>query len=151
MNGILRISGETQTYTNVAAQTAELKRKSVLVADGDETRRSEIKELLDLYNVGVLEARDGEEAIDLIVGECPNLTLINADLPRLDGYEVARLIRNIKSFDQMPIIFLSEQTERSFRKRAFDVGADGFHIEPLDFERLDHILENYLFRSGKTS
>jgi CheY-like chemotaxis protein len=78
---------------------------------------------LDLYSVGVLEAENGEEAVDLIVRECPNLVLMNSALPGLDGYEAAQLIRSIRSFDRMP----------------------------LDFERLDGILENYLFRSDKFS
>lgn len=119
----------------------------VLIAEDDAAQRSELKMLLDLYGVRVLEALDGEQAIDLTVRECPNLILINAELPRLDGYEAARLIRSIKSFDRMPIIFLSGETERRFRKRAFAVGVDGFHIAPLDIDRLDSILENFLFRT----
>jgi two-component system chemotaxis response regulator CheY len=96
--------------------------------------------------VTVLEARDGEAVIDLTVRECPNLIFFNARLPSLDGYEAARLIRNIKSFDKTPIVFLSDETERVFRRKAFAVGADSFHFAPLDLDRLDRILENFLFR-----
>ena len=101
--------------------------------------------LLDLYDIGVLEAENGEETIDLTVRECPDLVLINVELPKLDVYEAVRLIRNIKSFESMPVIFHSDETERAFRKRAFDVGGNGFHIAPLYIERLDLILENFLF------
>lgn len=150
MQNILSIQNNPQNYP-LTAVFPEQKQPLVLIAESDAAQRTELKTLLDLYGVRVLEAADGEEVIDLTVRECPNLILINAELPRLDGYEAARLIRNIKSFDRMPIIFLSAETDRVFRKRAFAVGADSFHIAPLDIERLDPILENFLFRAINTA
>lgn len=150
MNGVLQLQTGSHDHAHASSFSPETisepKPLLVLIAENDENHRSELKELLDLYGVAVLEAVNGEEAINLIVGECPNLVLMNAVLPGLDGYEAARLVRSIKSFDPMPIIFLSGETDRLSRKKAFDVGADGFHIAPLDFDRLDHILENFLFR-----
>ena len=146
MNGVLQFQTGALKCPTASAFVSEPERLLVLIAENDRIVRAELKEFLDLYGVAVLEAENGEEAFDLTVRECPNLVLLNAELPELDGYEAARLIRSIKSFDRMPIIFLSGETERIFRKRAFDVGADSFHFAPLDFERLDHILENFLFR-----
>ena len=147
MNNVLQFPINSHDFARVSSFVPEPRRLSVLVAESDRAERSELKELLDLYGIAVLEAENGEEAVDLTVRECPNLVLMNAALPGLDGYEAARLIRSIQSFDRMPIIFLSGETERIFKKRAFDVGADSFHFAPLDFERLDHILENFLFRT----
>ena len=149
MKGALQINESSTPPLNAApAAYLELKRPLVLVADTDEDNRLQLKMLLDLYGIGVLEARDGEEAIDLTVRARPDLVLINADLPRLDGFETTRLIRNIRSFDRMPIVFLSARTEHTFRKRAFAVGGDGFHIEPLDIDRLDQLLEKFLLLAG---
>jgi CheY-like chemotaxis protein len=149
MPGILPLQNNLQSFPINAAAFPEQKRPLVLIAEGDTDNRTELKALLDLYGISVLEAENGEEAIDLVVRQCPNLVLINARLPLLDGYETARLIRNIKSFDRMPIIFHSDETERVFRKRAFAVGGDGYHIAPLDIDRLDLILENFLFCSSE--
>jgi CheY-like chemotaxis protein len=151
MNDVLQIQNRPQSYPAVQVALPIQKHPLVLIAEDDDDNRQNLKELLDLYSLGVLEAKNGEEAIDLIVGECPDLVLINARLPLLDGYEAARLIRNIKSFDRMPIIFLSGETERAFRKRAFAVGGDGYHIAPLDIDRLDQILENFLFQANKNA
>ena len=147
MNNVLPFPTRSSDLARVSAFVSEPP-PLVLVAESDRNNRSELKELLDLYGVRVLEAENGEEAVDLTVRECPNLVLLNAALPILDGYEAARLIRTIKSFDQTPIIFLSSETERVFRKKALDAGADGFHFAPLDFDRLDQILENFLFRAN---
>ncbi|HEX8637113.1 MAG TPA: response regulator [Pyrinomonadaceae bacterium] len=147
MNNVLQFPISSHDFARVSSFVPEPPRLIVLVAESDRAERSELKELLDLYGVDVLEAENGEQAVDLTVRECPNLVLMNAVLPELDGYEAARLIRSIQSFDRMPIIFLSGETERVYRKKAFEVGADGFHIAPLDFDRLDHILENFLFRT----
>ena len=149
MKGALQINESSTPPLNAApAAQLELKRPLVLVVDTDEDNRLQLKMLLDLYGIVVLEARDGEEAIDLTVRERPDLVLINADLPRLDGFETTRLIRNIRSFDRMPIVFLSARTEHALRKRAFAVGGDGFHIEPLDIDRLDQLLEKFLLLAG---
>ena len=145
MQDILLLQNNPQNYPITQNTFPEQKRPIVLIAEGDDLHRAELKMLLDLYDIGVLEAENGEETIDLMVRECPDLVLINVELPKLDGYEVVRLIRNIKSFDSMPIIFHSNETERAFRKRAFAVGGNGFHIAPLDIDRLDLILENFLF------
>ena len=151
MNGVSQFQTGSYDRASVSSFVPEPRHLLVLIAENDELVRAELRELLDLYSVGVLEAENAEEAVDLIVRECPNLVLMNAALPELDGYEAARLIRSIRSFDRMPIVFLSAETERVYRKKALDVGADGFHFAPLDFERLDGILENYLFRSDKFS
>lgn len=147
MGSVSQFQTGSHERMSVSSFVPATQRLLVLIAENDAGRRAELKELLNLYNVGVLEAESGEEAVDLIVRECPNLILMNAALPELDGYEAARLIRSIKSFDETPIIFLSGETERIFRKKAFDAGADSFHFAPHDFERLDHILENFLFRT----
>jgi chemosensory pili system protein ChpA (sensor histidine kinase/response regulator) len=148
MQNSLPLQNNLQNYPVTHGAFSEQKRPLVLIAESDNAHRAELKTLLDLYGVGVLEAENGEETIDLTIRCCPDLVLINIELPKLDGYEAVRLIRNIKSFDRMPIIFHSDETERAFRKRAFAVGGDGFHIAPLDIDRLDLILENFLFRPG---
>ena len=149
MNGFLQEARrDGQNYPHQTAAIPELKRRPrVLIAAVNDENRRNLKELLDLYNIRVLEAENGEEVIELALQQRPDLILLNTELNELDGYEAARVIRNIKSLDKMPIIFLCAETDRIFRKRAFAVGGDSFHIAPLDLERLDRILENFLFRS----
>lgn len=127
---------------------SECRKPLILLAENNKKHRHELKTILDLYGIKTLEARNGEETVHLTVCERPDLVLINADLPQFDGFEATRLLRNIRQFDEMPIIVYSENTERVIRKKAFEAGADSFHIAPLDFERIDYILENFLFQGA---
>ena len=117
----------------------------MMVVKSDDDKRRSLTSLLELYQVDILPVDNGVEAIDLAVFYNPEMVIMNTDLAGLDGFETARLFRTIKAFDQIPIIFLSDQTERIIRKKAFEVGGNAFHLEPLDLERLDEILERFLF------
>ncbi|MCU1290323.1 MAG: putative two-component hybrid sensor and regulator [Acidobacteria bacterium] len=145
MKAVLQIHNPIKPHRTTINSYSKKQRPLILIAENEEENQYRLKELLDLYNVCILEAKSGEDAIDLTVSERPDLVLINAELPRLDGYEATRLIRTIKSLDKMPIILLSRQTDRIYRKKAFAAGGNCFHIAPLDLERLDNIMENYLF------
>lgn len=138
---------DTQSYPHhTAAGAAPKSQARVLVGENNDRHRQNLKELLDLYGISVLEAENGEEVIEVTLQKRPDLILLNTELPKLDGFEATRAIRNIKSLDNIPIIFLCAETERIFRKHAFEVGGDSFHIAPLNLERLDYILEHFLFR-----
>ncbi|MCD9188319.1 MAG: response regulator [Pyrinomonadaceae bacterium] len=104
-----------------------------------------MRELSELYDFRVLEAENGEEAIELTLQKRPDLILLDTELLKIDGYEVAQVISNIESLEKMTIIFLCAETNRVFRKRAFEVGGGSFYIAPLDLERLDLILGHFLF------
>lgn len=145
MQDILTTFDNSPSYPIIQTELLTEKLPLVLIAEPDAAHRTKLKELLDLYDVAVLEAHNGEAAIDSTVRECPNLIFINSGLPKLDGYETVRLIRSIKSFDDTPIVFLSGETESALRRKAFAVGADSFHLAPLNLERIDWILERFLF------
>ena len=131
MNGVSQFQTGSHRRASVSSFVPEPQRLLVLLAENDEVIRAELRELLDLYNVHVLEAGNGEEAVDLIVRECPNLVLMNAALPELDGYEAARLIRSIRSFDRMPIVFLSARCFASFAGVFTEaIAAEFFASEP---------------------
>lgn len=148
MNLLLQhIQLDTQFYSPQTSINTELKHQPlVLIAENDSENRRNLKELLNLYNIRVIEAENGEEAIELTLQERPHLILINTKLPKFDGFETVQVIRNIKSLDDVPIIVLCSETDNLFRKRAFAVGGNSFHIAPLDLERLNYILEQFLFR-----
>ena len=147
MRDTLPIPNKPQNYPIIPAAFSEPKHPLILIAD-DRNNCAGLKLLLDLYGIDVLEAGSGEETIDFTVLKHPDLILINTNLPGIDGFETVRLIRAIKCFDKMPILFLSDETERAFRKRAFAVGGNGYYLRPLDIDRLDNLLENFLFRQN---
>ncbi len=84
----------------------------VLVVDDHEDTRFLLKTILDIRGVAVLEASDGEEAIEMAERERPDLVLMDAGLPRLDGLTATRRMRECASLCRVKIIFLSGSPTR---------------------------------------
>jgi two-component system, cell cycle response regulator DivK len=125
------------------------KRPLVLIAQDDDEARAALKELLDLYNLKVVEAGSGEEAVDAAVIRRPDLIIMDKHLPGLGSFEAIRLIRSITSLSSIPIVFLSDYPERTERCRAFESGCDEYLVKPIDLDRLDLSLEKFLFQNGE--
>lgn len=133
-----------------AAQTfappifAQTKRLLCLLVESNENARAKLKTLLALQNVEICEARDGEEAVDSVVRKRPDLIVMNGDLPRLSGFEAARLIRSILAFNRVPIILLGDSAKRAKRSVAFGVDNLNYFVRFLDLSKLENVLEKAL-------
>jgi CheY-like chemotaxis protein len=89
--------------------------------------------------------RDGEEAIDYLKGEgkfsnreeypLPDLLLLDLKMPRLDGFEVLRWIRQEAGMDTLRIIVLTSSESMADVNSAYQLGANSFLVKPLEFER----------------
>jgi CheY-like chemotaxis protein len=108
---------------------------TVLVADADET----ILELLSFHLGGsfdVLRAADGEEALRLALVNGPDAAVLDVRMPKLDGYEVTRLIRQNATTCATPVILLDTHPERIDTLRGYAAGADDYLTKPFDPGRL---------------
>jgi CheY-like chemotaxis protein len=123
------------------------KQSLVLIAQANGQARETLKELLDLYDLKVIEAASGEEAVDAAVIRRPDLIIMDKYLPGLGSFEAIRLIRSITSLSVIPIVFLSDYPRRGERYRAFAAGCDEYLVKPLDLDRLDSSLEKFLFQT----
>lgn len=141
----LQVLQTTPTVQRVFSSAAEKKTPLVLIAGESLADRLIIKDLLDLYNILILETENGEQTLDLTVSHRPDLIFIDSALLGLDAFEAVRLIRSINSLSIVPIIFLSDYPERTERCKAFSSGADDYLIKPLDLDRIDNMLEKFLF------
>ncbi len=123
----------------------------ILIVEDDEDSRLMLKILLEMWKYRVIEAADGLEAIRVAEEIRPDLILMDAKLPHLDGFETTRRIRESESVSRIPIIFLSACAEETYRRAARTVGADDYLVKPLDFELLENTLENYVSRRQMSS
>jgi DNA-binding response OmpR family regulator len=80
----------------------------------------------------VVEAADGDEALDTIRADRPDVVLLDIMMPRVSGWQVAADLLNDRSTDAIPIIFISALTRNRERLRAFKVGAVGYLAKPFD-------------------
>ncbi len=82
----------------------------------------------------VVLAHDGRQALDQAVAEAPDLMLLDMDLPVMDGWTVARTLRQGAS--TLPIIALTAHAMSGDRAKALEAGCDEYHPKPVDFSRL---------------
>ena len=83
------------------------KQPRILIVDDSQSIRDGLKLLLSTKGYQVIEAEDGEKAIDLVPATNPDLILLDWRMPRFDGFETARRIRALEAAGSMPIILLT--------------------------------------------
>lgn len=116
----------------------------ILIVEDDEDSRLMLRLLLEMWRYGVIEAKDGVEAVSLAEKQQPDLILMDVKLPLLDGFATTRRIRASTAIDGVPIVFLSGCAEDEYRRAAFAAGGNEYLIKPLDFEQLEGTLGKYI-------
>lgn len=100
----------------------------ILVADDDPRILLLERQILEKERYAVLAARDGQEALDLIVEKAPQLILVDVHMPRVDGLTVCRLVRE---FSQLPIIVVTVMGSDDDKVLGFEAGADDYITKPF--------------------
>jgi len=100
----------------------------VLVVDDDPLIVRLVRMNLDKAGFRVLVAMDGEQALDVCARELPDLVILDLMLPKKDGYEVCRAIRE---FSLVPVVMLSAKGEQVDKLRGFEMGADDYLTKPF--------------------
>lgn len=120
------------------AVTAENKRLQVLVVDDSLSVRRILSNCLRNAGHGVAVARDGVEAMELVAhgGLQPDCFLIDVEMPRMDGFELTRQLRETKEFRYTPIIMVTSRSGDKHRRKAAELGASSYLIKPYHEETL---------------
>ena len=100
----------------------------ILVVDDDPLLVRLVRTNLEKAGYRVLSAADGEQAVDVAANELPDLVVLDLMLPKLDGYEVCRRIRE---FSMVPVVMLTARGEPVDRLRGFEMGADDYVSKPF--------------------
>ena len=110
----------------------------ILVVDDIEANRKVLKKtLVAIDGHAVVEAEDGEEAIVQFENECPDLILMDVNMPGMDGYESASKIKSITGESYIPIIFVTALSAKESLANAISSGGDDFIGKPFDVEVLE--------------
>ena len=91
---------------------------------------------LERSGYDVLPARDGDEALDLAVRHRPDLAVLDLMMPKLDGYELTRRLRDLQATGRMPIIMLTARAQEKDVARGFEAGADDYIRKPFSPQEL---------------
>jgi two-component system response regulator MprA len=118
----------------------------VLVVDDEPAVRRALERALRLDRYDVDLAGDGEEALDALAKSPPDAVILDIGMPRLDGLEVCRRMR--QAGDRTPILMLTARDAIDDRVEGLDVGADDYLVKPFALRELQARLRALLRRSG---
>jgi two-component system cell cycle response regulator DivK len=110
--------------------------KTVLVVEDYADSRYMMGRLLEMSGYRVLEAENGREAVQIAERECPDVVLMDLQMPVLDGFTATSIIRRIEIVCRVPIIAVSAQSTEDYVAAARRVGCDHFVPKPVDFDLL---------------
>ena len=117
----------------------------ILVVDDEARMRKLVKDFLSIKGYQVLEAGDGEEAVDLFFQQKDiALILLDVMMPKMDGWEV---VKTIRKYSQVPIIMLTARGEESDELQGFNLGVDEYISKPFSPKILVARVEAILRRS----
>jgi len=118
----------------------------IVVADDDLAIRLFVTEYLEMYGYSAIAAEDGQEALELVEAYRPHLLVTDIMMPRMDGYELVRQVRQRPEFRQLPVILLTERRSTEERIRGYELGCDLYLPKPFEINELGAIIRNLLHR-----
>ncbi|RTV15404.1 Hpt domain-containing protein [Pseudomonas aeruginosa] len=115
----------------MAASESEQQRPPlVMVVDDSVTVRKVTTRLLERNGMNVLTAKDGVDAIAQLQEHRPDILLLDIEMPRMDGFEVATLVRHDERLGNLPIIMITSRTGEKHRERALGIGVNQYLGKP---------------------
>ncbi len=122
--------------------------KRILIVDDNKHIRLLVKATLKVRDYDVIEAEDGEVGIEKAVAEQPDLILLDVMMPKMDGFEVLRLLRKRPETRDVPIVMLTTAAQESDQIRGWDGGVDDYVIKPFNPTALLEVIERCLSASS---
>jgi adenylate cyclase len=104
----------------------------ILVVDDNETNRDILITRLEKHGYQLLQAADGEEALASAAQHSPDLILLDVEMPKLDGFEVCRRLKNDPAMPFIPIILVTARAASQDVVTGLDAGADEYLTKPID-------------------
>src|SRR5260370_34114721 len=124
------------------------KKTTILAADDDPQLLRLVTRNLQLEGYEILAASDGQQALELIENNSPDLVLLDVMMPRMDGFTVCHRVR---SFSSVPIIIVTARGQDQDKVRGLDLGADDYLTKPFSVDELLARVRAVLRRSQFTA
>ena len=111
--------------------------KKILIADDEEPLRLLVRATLELEDTSgeglyeIIEATDGNEALEMVRKERPELVLLDIQMPGLSGLEVCKMLKDDPATSDLTIVMLTAKGQQSDRERGFAAGADDYFAKPF--------------------
>jgi DNA-binding NarL/FixJ family response regulator len=120
---------------------------TILMVDDDLGTRLSISDYLGLSGYNIITADDGEEGLTMFEEHCPDLVITDIIMPRMNGYELVRRVRQQFAFRLLPIILLTARNKIQERILGYQSGCDLYLPKPFQLEELSAAISNLLERA----
>jgi len=137
--------GEALPPVEVPQDTTKL----IMVVDDSVTVRKVTSRFLEREGFNVITAKDGLDALRILQDDIPDLMLLDIEMPRMDGFEVAKNIRTTSRWKHIPIIMITSRTGEKHRDRALDIGVNKYLGKPYQEEVLLESMNELLAEANK--
>lgn len=118
--------------------------KTILIADDNQDSRELVMKILGNKGYRLLEAVDGEDALNKITEEKPDLILMDISMPKIDGHELTRRLKNQDEFKDIPIIALTAHAMKGDREKALAAGCEGYITKPINVREFREQITQFL-------
>lgn len=120
----------------------------ILVIDDDEAINELVKINLELFGYEVITAKDGIQGYALVKQEKPDLVVLDVMMPEVDGYTVAKRIRENQQTNHIPILMLTALNMVEDKVKGFDIGVDDYLVKPFEMDELRVRVRSLLRRAN---
>jgi DNA-binding response OmpR family regulator len=117
---------------------------AILVVDDDPNALDIVRTFLESRGYRVATAHDGNEALSLLESVGPSLVLLDVMMPGMDGWEVARVIKNHPKFGNTRVVMLTARSDFTDKHEGLRAGADDYIVKPIQLRELGERVERNL-------
>jgi two-component system cell cycle response regulator DivK len=135
------LSGNAEQDAEFLTKETEDLRPVVLVVEDFEDNRFMMRRLLEMSGYRVVEAVNGNQAVEMAVSVRPDIILMDLSLPQLDGLAATRRIRSQEGLGRVPIVAVSAHDSADFHAEALAAGCNEYVTKPIDFDQLVNLLD----------
>ena len=124
-------------------------KRRILIVDDEPGIVKMVSKRLEIEGYEVSSAKDGEEALEMLAGQNPELVILDLMLPKMNGYEVCEKIKSDEHHADVPVILFTAMAQQQDKKHGFECGAEAYVCKPFTTqELLDKIKELLSKKSG---
>ena len=122
--------------------------KTILVIEDDEIMRNALKRIFEAEGYRVRTVADGTQLSLVLDDTSIDLIMMDVGLPWINGFELAKLLKEHRDLREIPLIFVSGKTSPEDIKKGFEVGANDYIKKPFDVEKIKKAVKTLLHLSG---
>ena len=117
---------------------------TILYVEDDPNNRMLVRRILMAEGFGVMEARNANDALEVVKSQQPDLILMDINMPDIDGYTLTSRLKALPSLSHTPIIALTANVMKGDRERSLAAGCDGYIQKPIDVDSLPDQINRFL-------